>query len=111
MLFLGQWALGLVFAFKKFTVQDVLELWWLLLLLIGYLVGGLLGSITSSSFYAKGDTATPTKIGAILFTLYLPIKIYCYFKFGIIGLAISISAYFTVSLLAQLSFLRSHFKA
>lgn len=108
MLLIGQWILAFVFSFKKFTTADVYKLWWLLVLLAGYLIGGLVGSVTSGSFYAKGDTTTPTKIGAVLFTIYMPVKIFCYLKFGIIGLAISISIYFAVSFLIQLFFLRKH---
>ena len=108
MLFMGQWLLGFIFSFKKFNPNDVHKLWWLLILLAGYLAGGLIGSVTSGSFYAKGDTVTPTKIGTVLFTIYIPIKILCYFKFGITGLAISISVYFVVSFLVQLYFLRKH---
>jgi putative peptidoglycan lipid II flippase len=108
MLFIGQWLLGLIFSFKKFNTGDVHKLWWLLVLLAGYLIGGLIGSVTSGAFYAKGDTVTPTKIGTVLFTIYVPVKIFCYFKFGIIGLAISISVYFVVSFLVQLYFLRKH---
>jgi putative peptidoglycan lipid II flippase len=107
-LIIGQWVLSFIFSFKKFTVQDVYKLWWLLVLLVGYLIGGLTGSITSSAFYAKGDTVTPTRIGTVLFTLYIPVKIFCYVKFGIGGLAISISAYYIISFLLQLFFLRKH---
>lgn len=107
-LLIGQWVLGFIFSFKKFTIDDVHKLWWFLVLLGGYLIGGLIGSVTSGSFYAKGDTSTPTKIGTILFTFYMPIKIFCYFKFGIVGLAISISTYYVVSFLLQLFFLRKH---
>ena len=108
MLLIGHWVLSFIFSFKKFTTNDVHKLWWLLVLLGGYLIGGLIGSVTSSSFYAKGDTVTPTKIGAVLFTLYIPVKIFCYLKFGISGLAISISTYYVISFMVQLFFLRKH---
>jgi len=109
-LVLGEWILGLVFSFKKFTLADVANLWWLLILLVGYWIGALTGGVTSASFYAKGDTSTPTVIGAVNFTLYLPVKIFCYYKFGITGLAIAVSSYYIASFLAQLYFLRKHLK-
>ena len=104
----GKWILGFIFSFKKFETRDISTLWWLLVLLTGYWIGALAGSVSSAAFYAKGDTSTPTKIGAVAFTLYIPIKIFCYFKFGITGLAISISAYYIASFLLQLFFLRKH---
>ena len=107
-LLIGEWFLGFIFSFKKMTPADVHKLWLLLVLLGGYLLGDLIGSITSGAFYAKGDTATPTKIGTILFTLYIPIKIYCYIKFGIVGLAITVSAYQLTSITLKLFFLRQH---
>lgn len=108
MLLLGRWVLGFIFAFKKFTPDHVDQLWWLMVLLAGYLIGGLAGNVTSGTFYAKGDTVTPTRIGGLLFTLYIPVKIFCYFRFGVFGLAISISVYYMVSMLMQLFFLRKH---
>lgn len=106
----GEWALGLVFTFKNFDADDVNRLWWLLVLLAGFFSGGLMGAITSSAFYSKGDTITPTKIGAIIFTIYLPVKIFCYYKFGIKGLAVSVTVYYLLSLVVQLYFLRRHLK-
>jgi len=108
MLLIGRGVLSFIFSFKKFTTDDVHKLWWLLVLLTGYLMGGLIGSVTSASFYAKGDTVTPTKIGAVLFTIYIPVKILCYLKFGISGLAISISIYYLISFMVQLFYLRKH---
>jgi peptidoglycan biosynthesis protein MviN/MurJ (putative lipid II flippase) len=107
-LLLGKWALAIVFTFKNFGGDDVERLWWLLVLLSGFFAGGLLGAVTSSAFYSKGDTVTPTKIGAVIFTVYMPIKIFCYYSYGIKGLAISVTVYYLVSVLIQLYFLKRH---
>lgn len=108
MLGMGEWLLGLIFSFKKMTPGDVHQLWWLLVLLGGYLLGDIIGNVTSGAFFAKGDTATPTKIGMILFTIYIPVKVFCYFKFGIAGLAIAASTYQVISFSTKLFFLRKH---
>lgn len=104
----GNWALTLMFGFKNFTPSDVSRLWWLLLLLGGFWIGSLTGSVTSGTFYAKGNTKTPTRLSIVVFTCYLPLKFYFYTHFGIKGLALSVSIYYMISFLLQLYFLRKH---
>lgn len=107
---IGQWMLTLVFALKKFNPADVTRLWWIMVMLGGYWIGGLIGGITSGAFYARGNTVTPTRIGSVVFTLYLPLKVFCYLRFGVTGLAISITAYYLISCGVQLYFLRRHLR-
>jgi putative peptidoglycan lipid II flippase len=104
----GKWALTLMFSFKNFTESDVTRLWWLLLLLGGFWIASLTGSITSGTFYAKGNTRTPTRLSIVVFTCYIPFKFYCYTHFGIKGLALSVSIYYMINFLLQLYFLRRH---
>lgn len=98
----GKPLLGLVFGLKNFDVTAVNRLWLILVLLFGFWFAGLLGVLTSGTFYAKGDTRTPTRIGVILFTLYLPVKFYVFYRFGIEGLALSISIYMLFNLFLQI---------
>ncbi len=97
----GKPMLRILFNFQKFTESSVSELWWLMILLFGYWIGGLLGAVTSSTFYAKGNTKQPTIIGVVTYSVYIPAKIFCYFKFGIKGLALSITVYYLMSFLIQ----------
>jgi putative peptidoglycan lipid II flippase len=98
----GKPLLALVFGLKNFDAKAVGRLWFLLVLLFGFWFAGLLGVLTSGTFYAKGDTRTPTRIGVIMFTLYLPIKFYAFNRFGIEGLALSISIYMLFNLFLQI---------
>jgi peptidoglycan biosynthesis protein MviN/MurJ (putative lipid II flippase) len=71
-------------------------------LLGGLWIGGLLGSLTSSAFYAVGDTQTPTWMTVVLYTLYVPLKFWAFYRWGMEGLAISISGYYLLSVGIQL---------
>ena len=61
--------------------------------------------MTSNYFYSRGNTKTPTIIGVIVFTLYLPVKIFVYEKFKLAGLAITISIYMLLILFIHLYFI------
>ncbi len=109
-LLVGKWGLTAIFSFKNFSAAAISKLWYLLLILGGYWIGGLTGAITSSAFYACGNTTTPTLIGAINYTIFLPLKIFFYYRFGIQGLAITVSAAYLVSVSIQLLYLNKTLK-
>jgi peptidoglycan biosynthesis protein MviN/MurJ (putative lipid II flippase) len=70
-------------------------------------VGGAMGSVTTSSFYASGDTRLPTRLGMITYTIYIPIKIIAFSLGGVLALAISVSAFYLLNLLLQYFYLES----
>ena len=45
---------------------------------------------------------TPTRLGIITFSIYIPAKIAAYFYFGLMGVAVATSAFFAVNLVLQL---------
>jgi len=104
LIFVGKDLLPLLFA-GRLTSVEIHQLWWLLVLLGGMLVGGSLGTITSGAFYAKGETRIPTRIGVITYTGYVPVKILVFWKFGLPGLALSISGFYLLNLLLQIRYL------
>ena len=73
----------------------------LFLALGGVLIAGSIGQLTSSAFYAAGDTRTPTIYGVITFTVYVPLKFLAFLHYGIVGLAWSTSIFTAVNMLAQ----------
>ena len=107
--FFGQKLLTLLVGRTNVTLDNINELWWIMILLGGNLIGGLSGQITSSTFYACGDTVTPTKLSMISYTFYLPSKVASFFLWGVAGLAISTSLYYMVNLLLQIYFLEKKF--
>jgi putative peptidoglycan lipid II flippase len=73
--------------------DNLQTLWLLLLSLSGLLVGGALGQVLSSTFYAIGDTRSPTRIGMLGFPIGLGLKVFGFLEYGIIGIAMGASAY------------------
>jgi len=104
LILVGKDLLPLLFA-GRLTSVETHQLWWLLVLLGGMLVGGSLGTITSGAFYAKGETRIPTRLGVITYTGYVPVKILVFWKFGLPGLALSISGFYLLNLLLQIRYL------
>lgn len=102
LLVFGESTLRLVVGHGGITADNVRVLWWMMIALLGVLVGGTLGQVTSVAFYAMGDTKTPTSLFIWTFTIYLPIKVFAFFHYGLIGLAITISAHLVVNFLLQL---------
>jgi putative peptidoglycan lipid II flippase len=103
---LGRPVLGLIFGRGEFTPDRVAHLWWLLLLLSGVWIGGALGQILSTSFYAQGDTRTPTRVGIIGFTLAIGLKLVAFRGYGIEGLSVAASAYYLLNASALFVLLR-----
>lgn len=98
----GPQALMLAIGHAGVTAGNVYTLWLVMLALAGAFAGGVSGQVASGAFYAMGDTKTPTKISAAIYTLYLPLKVAVFLGYGIIGLAVTMSAFFVVNFIAQL---------
>lgn len=85
---------------------DLRTLWLTMVALGGTLVGGAVVQATAGAFYGMGNTKTPTKVSTVLYTLYIPVKILAFIKFGLIGLAVSMSSYFLTNSISQFWLLR-----
>lgn len=89
------------------TVGNVHKLWLVLIALAGAFAGGVSGQVASGAFYAMGDTKTPTKVSAGVYTLYLPLKVLVFLHYGLVGLALTMSTFFVVNFFVQLLLLES----
>jgi putative peptidoglycan lipid II flippase len=92
----GEWTLKILLAYGKFNTDDIVTLYWILIWLGGVFIGGALGQIASSSFYATGDTKSPVFISITTYTIYIPIKILVYEAYSFKGLALLASIYYLV---------------
>lgn len=95
---LGRLLLGSAMGYGSFSADNVNSLLWYMLWLSGMFVGNTAGQICTYSFYAQGNTATPTRLSIITYTTYIPTKVIAFYLWGIAGLAISTSLYHIVNL-------------
>lgn len=102
----GRPALELLIGHGGVTHENVSFLWKVMLVLALAFAAGCVGQLTSQGFYALGDTKTPTRIGIVTFTAYLPLKFFAFRAFGIYGLAASTGLFRLVNLLLQSILLR-----
>lgn len=98
----GQVLLPFLIGHGNVSAGNVAELWWIMIWLGGMFLGGVAGQITSTSFYARGDTATPTRMSMLTYTAYIPGKVITFHYWGIAGLAIVTSVYYMANLSLQI---------
>lgn len=101
LLLAGKPMLNLVIGYGGVTKENVHLLWQLMIALGGMFIGGCLGQISSSAFYAMGDTQTPTRYGIWTFTVHVPFKVFAFLYFGLIGLAVATTIFYIVNFLLQ----------
>ena len=102
LIIIGKPVLKLIFQFKNFDSTQVDLLWIILIALFGVLICGSAGQILSTSFYSKGDTKTPTRIGVIGFSIGIILKVILFYFIGIIGIALATSIYMFLTAILQL---------
>jgi putative peptidoglycan lipid II flippase len=83
------------------TTENVRTLWLIMLSLAGVFIGGAALQVTSVAFYAMGDTKTPTLLSAAAYTVYIPLKVLVFLRYGLFALAVVMSVYFVVSFMTQ----------
>lgn len=102
----GQAVLDSLVGHGNVTAENVKELWWIMIWLGGMFVGGVAGQICASSFYACGNTTTPTRMSVLTYTAYVPVKMVSFYLWGIVGLAVATSIYYMTNFLLQVYLLK-----
>ena len=98
----GRILLYLLVGHWNINAGDVTQLWWIMIWLGGLFAGGAMGQISSSSFYAAGNTVTPTRIYMTAYTVYIPAKVVAFYFWGVAGLAVATSTYYMVIFAVQI---------
>jgi putative peptidoglycan lipid II flippase len=97
----GETLLKLLVGYGNVDAEKIGELWWIMLWLGGLFIGGSVGQVSSSAFYAIGDTRTPTRLSIASYTVYIPSKVGAFYFGGVFGLAVATSVYYMINLLVQ----------
>lgn len=97
----GEAILNLLIGHSGVTGENVHLLWWIMVALVGFFVGGASGQITATTFYSMGDTRTPTRMSIITYSIYIPAKIFIFLRYGLLGLAVTTSIYILLNLTIQ----------
>lgn len=98
---IGEPLLRLMIGHGGITTQNVHTLWFIMLALVGLLIGGTAGQVISGAFYAIGDTRTPTMLFIGTYTVYIPVKILVFLRYGVVGLALATSVHLLVNFIVQ----------
>jgi peptidoglycan biosynthesis protein MviN/MurJ (putative lipid II flippase) len=81
--------------------EGVRAFWWITAGLAGFFIGGAMGQVISSAFYAQGDVQTPTRVGMVGFTLGIGLKVIGFLLSGLLGVAVATSCYYMGNALAM----------
>lgn len=93
---------ALVVLFGESLSGDEISLLFLVFLcLAGVVAAGGVGQITAGTFYALGQSRTPTVIGIVTYTAYIPLKILAFRMGGLTALALSVTAFYSVNVFIQ----------
>jgi len=106
----GERLLHLLVGYGQMQAESIHRVWWLMVLLGGTFVFGILGTLLSGMFYAIGDARTPTYMSMITFTLFVAAKVLSYRYFGIDGLCMATTVYFFVNALLMLLMFPKRFR-
>lgn len=108
LLLAGERILNLLIGHGGVTAANVHLLWLIMVALVGFFIAGAAGVVTSKTFYAMGDTSTPTKMSIVTYTLYIPAKVFGFYRYGLLGLAAVTSGYLFVNLVLQILLLEGY---
>ena len=79
---------------RKIDEDGVRLFWWITVAFAGFFIGGAMGQVLSSAFYARGDVQTPTKVGVVGFSVGTGLKLLGFQLAGLPGIALATSFYY-----------------
>jgi putative peptidoglycan lipid II flippase len=107
----GRPLLALLVGHGGVTTENLDSLWWMLSALGIAFMSNALGQPVFAAFCAKGDTRTPVRLAFIINTVNIPARALVFWFYGLIGMALTMSALAAVGLLVNLVFLEKSIPA
>jgi putative peptidoglycan lipid II flippase len=101
LLLFGQPLLRIAYGHGRVSPESIQTLWVLLIALSGTWIGGIGGQVTATSFYARGNTNFPTRLGVWTYSFYVPLKILAAVRWGLLGIAVSTSLFTMLNFVTQ----------
>lgn len=98
---------GLMQAALRLPPAASQQLWWLCVLLLGYLHVVAAGALPVAAFVALGDSRTPVRVGVIGFLIGTSLKSLAFLAGGLEALALTTSIYYAGSLLVMYKLLEA----
>lgn len=89
----------------QFSAHDTTQVSLVLIALVGFFIASAVGDLVSKSFYAIGDTRTPSIVGAAAFTIGMGLKVLGVTYWGVFGLAVATSIYTLLSVMMMIPIL------
>jgi putative peptidoglycan lipid II flippase len=108
LIFLKPWWSMIAESTLRLSGASADSMWWLFLLLIGYLHVSAVGAVPVSAFIALGDSKTPVKISSLAFVIGSVVKSLAFLAGGLPALALGTSIYYVGNLFTVCYFLRKH---
>lgn len=105
---IGEPVLAFLFHHKNFSEESVYSMWSIMLALSGMFMAGSIAQTLSSSFYASGNTRSPTKIGVVGYSIGIILKILGFYLYGVLGLAVATSSYYILNMVVLYFALKAH---
>lgn len=91
--------------------HEALQMWWICVLLLGYLHVTASGGLPVAAFVAMGDSLTPVRIGLAGFLLSIPLRSLGFVLAGLPGLALATSLYYLGNLIVLCVVLEKNLEA
>ena len=99
----------ILFYFSDELKANYYELWVFFSFMLGGFISNSIAALINGSFYIHGDTKTPSKLSAVIYTFYMPLKVWSFYDFGMLAMVVVSVCHAVVNTLFLLLFHKKRF--